>query len=241
MTLRHSDARRGIPETAALFVRAEGLPFVDLLYMLRDTCSSEFDFEPVAQRLRVSNGPPLFGQSIRADTLRGECDVDLQRHELRVTTAPADWPYGPAVEDFQIAAPNTRTANVEGGLGFVGGVAVWTIPFTRCDAIAPRPGRTNCEFTYNANSASVAGRILREPCGLPYPLAEVRLVEEFSGGGAAGRVWKTGERGEYRFEGLEPGSRLSLQVAGSTPGLALPVPLAGGRYVVKDLSIAEGC
>jgi hypothetical protein len=242
MTFRHNDYRRGNPETGTLSVRAESLPFVELLYLIRDSCTSAFRSETVAQKVRLTNGPPLFGQSIRADTLRRECSTDVQRQEIRATTAPTGWPYDPKLLDFQIAVPNTTTANVENGLGFVGGVATWTIPYPHCDVITPRPGRAQtCEFTYNASSVSVSGRVTREPCGKPYPLAEVRLVEEFAGGGAVARVWKTAENGAYRFEGMEAGSRLSLQIGGITPAVPLPALAAGVRYTAKDTSLPGGC
>jgi hypothetical protein len=130
---------------------------------------------------------------------------------------------------------------VENGLGYVGAAATWTIPFHRCAIIARRPDDSQtCATTYNARSALISGSVTRQPCGRPHTLADVRLTERFVDGGAVVRRWKTGWDGAYRFEGIEPGAELSLQVGAGAP-VPLPRLAPGQRYVVQALSVTTGC
>jgi hypothetical protein len=132
-------------------------------------------------------------------------------------------------------------SNVENGLGFVGGVATRTIPFHKCDVVIPAADRTrSCEYTYDASSASIAGRVLRPACGPPQLFANIQLVEKFADGHSVVRRWKSGGEGEYRFEGIQPGTQLTLEIPGG-PSLALPTLSPGQRYPLRDLSASGPC
>ena len=148
-----------------------------------------------------------------------------------------DWPYRSEMTDVEISVPGVAPSNVQNGVGFVGGVARWFIPFHRCVAVAPRPdGRAPCDITYNAESTAIRGTLIDPKCGF-YRYGDVRLREEFAGGGAITLSWRTGLRGEYRFQGLEPGSRLSLEFNFANPPVQLPTLGPGHRYLVPDISL----
>jgi hypothetical protein len=187
--------------------------------------------DPGKQVLNV-DGTPAFREGL----------VDVDRKELHVATVRSDWPYDPRVPNQDAVLPGSMPSNVENGVGFVGGVATMTIPYHRCEAIAPRPDRQlSCAITYNARSASIAGTLIREPCGGPHRLAEIRLRETFAGGGGAVLTWRSGWKGEYRFEGIEPGAELVLQPGPGTPDVPLPRLAPGQRYDVGEIPVTAGC
>jgi hypothetical protein len=190
-----------------------------------------------------THDPGTIGIHIDVDTLlMREGLQDIVRREIRIAVARPDWPYHLGLSDLEVTVPNVAPSNVENGLGFVGGVATWRIPFDTCDTVEPRPdGRAPCVTLFNAQSASIAGRVVREPCGDPYLLEEIRLMVRFAGGGAVLRTWKTGWRGEYRFQGIEPDAELVLDLGPGSPAVQLPRLGAGERYTVPDLSVPGGC
>lgn len=168
--------------------------------------------------------------------------IDMRRQEIRIGVAGADWPYHPDLTDLEVTLPGTMPSNVENGLGFVGAVAVWTIPFHRCRNLAPpeQVGQ-DCSMEFSGESASISGRVMREPCGDPHTFGEVRLREAFDDGREMLRTWKTGWHGEYRFEGITPGAELFLDLGPGTPELPLPRLSAGERAAVDDLFVPDQC
>jgi hypothetical protein len=187
--------------------------------------------DPAIQAVEINDSPP-FQAGL----------VEIGRAELRIAVARSDWPFDPELSDLDATLPGRMPSNVENGLGYVGGVEVWTIPYHHCTVLAARPDvRRTCAITYNARSASIAGKVLREPCGEPNQLADIHLTETFAGGGAVRLRWKTGWDGAYRFEGLEPGADLVLGLGSRMPALRLPRLSPGQRYVVPDLTVPDGC
>lgn len=168
--------------------------------------------------------------------------VDVRRPELRIAAARSDWPFDASLTDLDATLPGTTPSNVENGLGFVGGVVTWTIPFHRCTVIEARPdGKQICAITFDSRSASITGRVTRQPCGRPHVLADVRLTHRFVDGGAVALRWKTGWDGEYRFEGIQPGADLVLDLGPNTPTVQLPRLAPGQRHTVQDISVQQGC
>jgi hypothetical protein len=105
---------------------------------------------------------------------------------LALPSSPAgrDDPCRVDLPDAVVTLPGTMPSNVEQGFGFVGGVGTRTIPFHRCGVLAASADRESpCTIRYNSQSASISGRVIREPCGTPYELADIRLTERFAGGG----------------------------------------------------------
>jgi hypothetical protein len=167
---------------------------------------------------------------------------DVGRTDLRIAVAGPDWQFDATLPDLEVMEPSTMPSNVEHGLGYVGGVEIWTIPFHRCGVLADRPGgQSACEIHYDARAASIAGRVVRQPCGDPHALAPVRLVERFADGGAVVLTWKTGWDGEYRFEGIEPGADLVVQLDDGATAVTMPRLGPGQRYVVPDISVPDHC
>ena len=232
-------------------VKADRMLFIETLHTTRSTSGEPGGVVPKRQRgASPTSSPGIHFASIEATPPVMQSQVDVRRTELYVATASIDWPThgGPALVTPDLA---TLPSNVENGLGYVGTAATWTIPFDYCAPLAPRnDGVQACTILSSSSAASLSGRVTRQPCGRPHALGEVRLTERFAGGGAIVRRWKAGWDGSYRFEGIEPGSELSLQV-GSAPNVpvvaAVTVPLPslapGQRHAVQDLSVSvtQGC
>lgn len=236
--------RRG-PPLGQLQVRAERVLFVELLYTVGKLSTDRTDTLPATPVAAGSHwtfaipGPGTEGVGVNADSLPLPDLVDMERWEILVVTGRLDWPFHPGLSDLTVLLPNTMPSNVESGLGFVGGVATRRIPFDACDVLTPRPdGEPSCATRLDARSASVAGRVMREPCGDPHTLATIRLTETLAGG-AVIRTWKTGWRGDYRFVGIEPGAELRLEIGAEA--VELPPLVDGERYTVDDISVAAGC
>jgi hypothetical protein len=230
-------------DTAWVEVRAERVLFVETIHAMKSASGDPGGIlvkrqlpaaptpDPRLHVLAVDGVPPF------KEGLEG-----ADRTELHIAAARSDWPYNRELSDLTISLPSTMPSNVENGLGFVGGVATRTVPFHRCTVLRARPdGRHTCALTYSRQSASVAGRVIRQPCGRPHALADIRLTQRSMSGGAVLLRWKTGWHGEYRFEGIEPGAELVLQLGSGTPAVHLPRLAAGQRYTVQDISVGEGC
>jgi hypothetical protein len=235
--------REGANDTALLEIRAPRVLFVETLHTMETGAG-----EPAGRIVKRQRDPSRTGdpgkQLVYVD---GTPPVqsglrDAGRTELRIAVAPADWPFDANLPDLEVTEPSTMPSNVENGLGYVGGVVIRTIPFHRCAILAVRPGnQPTCAMRYDARSASIAGRVLRTPCGGPRVLGDLRLMERFADGGAVVLSWRTGWDGEYRFEGLEPGADLVLEVGAEAPAVHLPRLGPGQRYVVPDVSVPDGC
>ncbi len=230
-------------DTAWVEIRAERVLLVETWHAMRsasgDPAGSVARRQPPAietsdpgRRVLDVDGTPVFREGL----------VDVDRKELHVVTVRSDWPYDPRVPNQDAILPGSMPSNVENGVGFVGGAATMTVPYTRCEVIASRPDRQlACAITYDARSASIAGTLVRAPCGGPHRLAPIRLRETFAGGGAAVLAWRTGWQGEYRFEGIEPGAELVLQPGPGAPDVPLPRLAPGQRYDVGEIRVAAGC
>lgn len=230
-------------DTASVEVRTERLLLVETFHAMRLT-SGERAGSSVRRHRRPSpfGNPPTYGVIVDGAPLIQERMVDVRRIELRIATATAAWPPDLAPASPAAGVPDTMASNVENGLGFVGGVATRTIPFHRCDVLALRADTrfSACMFTHDRESTSLFGRVIRQPCGRPHALAEIGVRATFADGGAALLRWRTGWGGEYRFEGIEPGAVLVLQLPGAS---AVPLPrlAPGERHAVPDLLVTTGC
>jgi hypothetical protein len=229
--------RTDAPFRGNVHARTGRLLNAEVLYLMRDVCSGTDVLHPLRQTPRLNSG----GFPVRVDSVVLACHTDYRRHELRTAIVRPDWAYAADLSDIEIAVPGRVPSGPENGVGFVGGVASWTIPFHTCTVLAPRPDRAACELVYNARSASISGRVVRQPCGAPHALRPIRLVEEFTGGGAIVRTWSTGVNGEYRFPGIEPGTRLVVELEPGVPVLRPPQLRAGERHVAEDIAVHTGC
>ncbi len=153
-----------------------------------------------------------------------------------MAVATSDWPFHPDLSDLEVTLPGSMPSNVGNGYGYVGGVAEWTIPLHHCEMLEPRPGGESfCEHRFDARSASVSGRVIVTPCNDPLSLWPVRLTERFAGGGAVIRTWGTGWEGEYRFEGIEPGSELVLDLGPGMPAYTVPPLTPWEHFHAEDM------
>jgi hypothetical protein len=72
-------------------------------------------------------------------------------------------------------------------------------------------------------------------------MADIRLSESYAGGGTVIRSWKTDWDGRYRFEGIEPGAELVLDLGPGTSPVPLPRSAPGERFIVSEISVPVGC
>lgn len=229
-------------DTAWVEVKAEHVLFSETIHLLRSPAGDPGGSGGRRQRAATRSGQPgLYFLTVDGTPLSEPGLVDVGRPELRIVGVQPDWPYLSAPQNPKEALPDTMPSNVENGLGFVGGVASRTVPFHRCKELATRPEHKQpCAITYTRRSASIAGRVIRQPCGRPHALRGIRLTERFADGGAAQRSWKTGWKGEYHFEGIEAGAELFLEVDGGA-SMRLPTPVPGGHYAVPDMHVSVDC
>lgn len=233
----------GTADTVAFRVRAEHVLFVELLHGMRNLAGEQASVLAKRQATaRPATGPfPLAVEIDESPPIQVGL-VPTGRIELRVAAARANWPFGPQLSDLDVTIPGRAPSNVENGLGYVGGVVTWTIPFHTCTELEIRPdGQRTCTLIYDARSTSIAGKVVRQPCGQPLQNTGIGLTERFAGGGEARLRWKTGWDGAYRFEGLEPGADLTLDLGPGTPVVPIPRLSPGGRYTVPDLAAPGGC
>src|SRR5690606_5979105 len=168
--------------------------------------------------------------------------LDPQRVEIQLAVAGADWPYHPGLTDLEVRLPGSMPSNVENGFGFVGGVATWTFPHYRCDLLPPPASSTDgCTTWYDAESATLSGRAIIERCGLPLTFMDVALVEQITPDVATRRWWRTGWDSEFRFEGVEPGVALNLQVTLAVPPIELPPLQPGEHRQLDDILVSLEC
>ena len=234
----------GARDTAWLEVRAEQVLLVETLHTM--TSPNGTARQSVAKRQRAPirvDQSTLYAVAIDGTPPFQEGLVDVGRTELRVAAAGAAWPALVRLPGGAVAEQPDVPSNVENGLGYVGAAATWTIPFHRCGVLVRRPDDSQtCAIRYSARSASLSGIVVRQPCARPHSLADVRLTERFTDGGAVVRRWKTGWDGGYRFEGIEPGADLTLQVGTNAP-IPLPRLAPGQRFLVpeQNVTVTTGC
>jgi hypothetical protein len=237
----------GLWEPRRLFVHAEHPLYVDLFYTVWEM-DAERGVPPVRMRLdpRATNpgrwefGLPGVGPFQLLDM---PPYMDMVRREVRLAVAGSDWPYGPGLPDTDIAIPGKLPSTVENGIGSVVGVGTWTLPLPLCRLLEAKPGAgEDCAAVLDARSASIVGRVTLDPCGRSAHLPSVRLTERYPGGGAIRWEWKTDWDGAYRFEGLEPGAELVLELDGYTAGgIQIPPLEPGQRYVAPHLTLPNTC
>jgi hypothetical protein len=231
-------------EGAQLRVRAEHLLFVEVLHAMSTRDGSRSESIAIREGAAFpTDDPAVFGLTVRSDTLERDGLLDARRMEIRLAVGPADWPFHSELPDIEVSLPGLMPSNVEGGLGYVGGVATWIIPFHQCEAVQGRPdGEPFCRSTFSARSASIAGTLLREGCGDAAVLMNVYLTELFADGTSITRSWKSGWDGTYRFEGIEPGAELLLRAGNGGTAVVLPPLAPGESFAVEDIAVpVESC
>lgn len=229
-------------DNAVLKVRADHLLFVEVFYTMLAADGQRAVLTDDGAAIIAPDGPGIYSVFIDAGEIFPEGLKDMRRLEIRLGVARSDWPYHPDLSDLEVSLPGTMPSNVENGFGFVGGVATWKVPFHRC-AFGPAPPDVvqSCTTTFNASSASIVGRVVREPEGCAHALMDLHLTERLANGDSMTRRWRTGFDGEYRFDGVQPGAELTLDVFAGTPPVRLPALEPGQRYVVDDIAVAWPC
>lgn len=222
-------------------VKAERILAVDLFYALTDRAGTRIRHIVRGAAIVAPSGPGKFNVFLDGSELELPDSVDLGRVEARVAVATADWPWSGEISDLDVRVPGVAPSNVDSGLGFVGGVATWTIPLTYCELVPP-PANSNlgCATPYNAQSATISGRVVADACGQPHSFRDLSLTEQVTPERATRRWWKTGWEGEYRFDGVTPGVGLVLEVPLAAP-VHLPPLQPGERLDLEDILVTTGC
>jgi len=132
------------------------------------------------------------------------------RREVVVASSGSSWPTG---VQFSAAAPAITQAPsaVEGGVGFVGGVVIRTVPFENCD-LRPRTIGAVCEMRYNDQTLTIEGTIVDSMCDWGVEGAVVELSELGGTGPTVIRTAKTDQDGRYWISGLVGGTSYGLLV-----------------------------
>lgn len=234
-----NDVRNADGLSAFATIRADRVLFVDVLH---------YDVSGV---LRLRDPQPGRESGLRTHSYGLEAypipGVLAVRHGFEITSGPPTWPYTPETSDLAASIQGRTSSNVVNGYGFVGGVAIRTVPFHRCQVLVAKPNfARNCEYAFNAASAAIVGRIVKDrQCGFPWDPEPIRLIERFPDGSAAVRHQVTGPRGEYRFEAIQPGLAPVLEVHPWSGERVPPVPLPrlaeAQRLSIPDIVLGPGC
>ncbi len=223
-----------------IYVQGAYRLYSDAIYAVRDLVGKPPRDSIVVAQTPIRTDPGRY-EFRHPDSLRDFDIRDLRRVEMRIGVAPADWPYQPGLTSAEAILPVGAASNVENGFGFVGGVATWAIPLSRCNPTEARPdGLPVCDHIVDASSAAIEGRVVGR-CSRLSRLPTIHLTERFLGGGTAVFEWEADWLGNYAFDGLAPGADLLLEVEGAEPEMHLPPLAPGERYVVPDVSVPIAC
>jgi hypothetical protein len=124
----------------------------------------------------------------------------VNRRDILIASPGFDWPTG---VQFLPSTPvlGPVPSSIQGGTGFLGGLATRTVPFESCT-------EPSCVLRYNDQSATVEGVVTDSRCGTPVEGATVEL----SAPGAPGRTTTTEQDGRYRIGALGGGTTYAVLV-----------------------------
>src|SRR5690606_14001312 len=152
---------------------------VEVIYTMSETGTGGPSEDIVVREGPIfgTDGPGTHNVFLGGGKLERDGLLDMPRQQIRLAVAGEAWPYDPDLTDVEVELPGTMPSNVENGVGFVGGVATWIIPYHRRDV--PHSESTEnreCTVLFNRHSASLAGRVVRAPCGEAHLMADIRLT-----------------------------------------------------------------
>jgi hypothetical protein len=228
------------------FVEGENLLYAEVLFTVWNSTGDGWPEPPVQLRMTPHPrswpgnweiGLPGWWFELNRPSLE-----DTERWEAQIVMGGADWPFEPGLSPTDAAVPGNIPTTVEDGVGFLLGVERWRIPLAICEPMESRPdGRETCMTIFDSASTSIVGRVSRDPCGERSQLVSVRLTERYPGGGVVVWWWKTDWSGAYRFEGLEPGSELTLEFGGYPTPIPIPPLAPGERYQAPFIAMPSSC
>lgn len=129
-------------------------------------------------------------------------------------------------------------ANVEGGIGFLGGIVTVRMPYENCTRkVAPPVSPVSyCQLRYESEAASLRGQILDFHCGSGVPGAEVVLTE--TTGDYRRSTLSNRDDGSYSIGALIPGMVYDYRITqvGFQP-LVGSLSLAVGERAIQDFSL----
>jgi hypothetical protein len=228
-----------------VYLQTDHVVYLDVVYSVWNTVRHHSD-DPVPARQQLHYAAPgVRGYLIPHDTLRRQPPYhDMRRLQVRFVVADSSgWPYVPGLSATQIAVPGKLPTNVKNGFGFVGGIATRNFPVLTCAVVTPHPnGVQQCVADLRDSTTSVVGHVVRPDCTTYRELPDIFLTEKFADGAVYFYQWKASWAGDYRFDGLEPGTDLVLQFPDNPDAtMQLPVLGPGEQYEVPDVALPSGC
>ena len=235
-------------EPRQMFGQSDHLLYVDVIYTVFDPTINDLGSPVRERRQPTSFVPGVWGFALPGigpfQRLNRPPYIDLLRREVEIVSVGEGWPYEPGLSAAEVAIPGRIPTTVQNGVGALLAVAARTIALPLCESVEARPdGTTGCDLVVDASAASIAGNVVRPGCPAS-DLARVRLTQRFAGGGAVVYEWRTDGGGLYRFQGLEPGSELTLELSlggfptGEPVSVDVPPLEPGARYIVPEVSLA---
>lgn len=192
---------------------------VHVVYSAIDACPFEtrdfISFQVLPQSVYSGELPELSIEATRKVTIPEENKCLVWNRNIRVISTGVPWPFHPALDVFHMSTKS----NVEGGIGWVGGIYTQLVPFEDCQ-IPDAPSSVYCEVRYHAGSATVRGRVrdqIRGGTPMPglIPGDEATdpdvfvVVREVNGNKVRNAI--VDHRGNFRVGGLEPGVPYELE------------------------------
>lgn len=219
---------------------AEHVAIVNVLWDFWNDCPKTYhegSQPPLAHTSESGVEVPLYAQA--PESLSSCLAYDRR---IRFVTSGSAWPVTP----LETVSHLNAASNVEGGVGFVGGVRIRLVPYDNCvlvDVVRTLQGPW-CEIRYNAASATVHGRVLDAEGRLPLKGSMVHIHQV---GTNRTRPTFISPTGSYTIGGLDPTESYLLQVypvaqaghlAVSSCDPPLPLTVASGEERRVDVWVA---
>jgi len=164
---------------------------------------------------------PVSGTTTVGDTTEIGISANLQsglpgsgcvigRREVLVASSGSQWPSGSHFSASALTGGGVSLV-LDGGVGFVGGVATRTVPFENCTVEPPTAG-SSCMMRYNDQSATVEGVVIDSRCRWPVEGATVVLTA-LGDSPAVVRTTTTDELGHFRIGALVGGTSYAVHAS----------------------------
>jgi len=194
-------------------------PGAPRVYSIRQT---KLPTTTIGDTIEMEISKTLQSTLLATDTFPAYCVV--ARREVMIASPGFVWPTG---SQYSPSAPalGNLPSTLDGGVGFVGGLATRTVPFEDC-TLRPLTWGSSCEMRHNDQSATVEGVVTDSRCGWGVEGATVEL-SVLGTSPTVVRTTTTDQLGHYRIGALVGGTSYAVLV--SQPLLWPPVPFANER------------
>ena len=261
----HADGR--LFKDAAEF-RTAGAEYIAMVHVIPGCTAPGFAYQFGGPTVRADEHG-VITRPIRRPLYCGPPPYPLYSWDIWIVFSGSPWPYDPEWSRITAFLPEVAS-NIDGGLGFFGGVLTRTIPFETCHIIGSSPGDI-CELVYTDRTTAVEGVVRRQvevqdSC-VSVPLRDRAvyiweddrpddvgpvLVEDVFGervvlhepDGVTVRSAYSKHDGSFKISALEPGIPYSLAVSyGNEPDYFRPESFAlrEGETLNLDVELPGEC